>query len=65
MAMAHRWRLGHTASDTVVKLDAGALSLVDGMHFLGTITDSTPGNGAISPLVEAMSTMRWMPCGKR
>jgi len=45
-------RMGQVGADTVVKLDGGVLSLRDGMHFLGTITDSSPAAGVISPFAE-------------
>ncbi|HEY8288326.1 MAG TPA: hypothetical protein VIG49_03585 [Acetobacteraceae bacterium] len=42
-------RVGAVGAGDTVKLDGGMLSLVDGMRFLGTITDSTPRGSAISP----------------
>ena len=42
-------RLGHVDAGDTVKLDGGTLSLTDGMHFLGTITDSVPTASAIAP----------------
>ncbi|MBS0642415.1 MAG: hypothetical protein U1E70_19050 [Acetobacteraceae bacterium] len=40
-------RAGSVSADETVQLDSGKLSLVNGMSFLGTITDSQPCDGPI------------------
>ena len=45
-------RLGTVGAGETVVLDGGILSLSGGMRFLGTITDSSPAAGAISPFAE-------------
>jgi hypothetical protein len=45
-------RLGTVGAGETVVLDGGVLSLSSGMRFLGTITDSSPSAGAVSPFAE-------------
>lgn len=43
-------RVGNVGAGETVKLDAGMLSLANGMTFQGTVTDSNPAASRISPL---------------
>lgn len=42
-------RVGSVGAGETVRLDNGMLSLTNGMHFLGTITNSTPAGSRIGP----------------
>jgi hypothetical protein len=43
-------RVGTVGAGETVVLDGGMLSLTNGMHFAGTITDSAPGSSRIGPI---------------
>jgi hypothetical protein len=43
-------RLGIVGAGETIVLDGGMLSLTNGMHFLGTITDSAPASSRIGPI---------------